>query len=159
MFDFIKPYLPLVYLALVLGLFGSGVAVGYKWEARAHLADVVTKQNAAIEAANKDAEAEKQRALAAAKAEADAKLAARTARMKGELDAAKKARPECARDAESLGLLNDSIRVANGEKAAAVKLPVTMRTATDPAEWLRLGHEKLGVSGGGSVRSVPTPAR
>ncbi len=155
----LNPYAIIAALVFAIGLFGTGVSVGYKWAERSHVADVVAAQNAAIAGANEAAEAEKQRALAAAKAEADARLAARTARMKGEIDAAKKARPECARDAESHGLLLDSIRVANGEKAAATKLPVTMRTLTDPAEWLRLGHEKLGVSGSGSVRPVPSPAR
>jgi len=154
-----NPYAIIATLVFAIGLFGTGISIGYKWSERSHVADVVAAQNAAIEKANADAEVEKQRALAAAKAEADAKLAARTARLKGEVDAAKKARPECARDAESYGLLLDSIRVANGEKDAPAKLLVPMRPNADANKWFGLGHPQLGISGGGDIRPVSPPTR
>lgn len=122
-----NPYLLLAGLVFALGLFGSGVSIGYKWSERSHVADVVAAQNAAIERANADAEAEKQRALAAAKKEADARLAARTARMKGEQDAIIKSRAMCARDAESLGLLQQSIDAANGQGSTDQRLPDPVR--------------------------------
>ncbi len=155
----LNPYAIIAALVFALGLFGSGVSIGYKWSERSHVADVVAAQNEAIERANADAKIEKERALAAAKAEADARLAARTARLKGEVDAAKKARPECARDAESHGLLLDSIRVANGEKDAPAKLLVPMRPNADANKWFGLGHPQLGISGGGDLRPVSPTAR
>lgn len=154
-----NPYVLLGLLVGAIGLFGSGISIGYKWSERSHVADVVAAQNAAIERANADAEAEKQRALAAAKAEADAKLAARTARMKGEVDAAKKANPLCVRDAESQQLLLNSIRQSNGEKDTPVKLPDAMRPDASAAKWFGLGHKEVGVSGGGDIRGLPATTR
>ena len=153
----LNPYAIIAALVFALGLFGSGVSIGYKWSERSHVADVVAAQNEAIERANADAKIEKERALAAAKAEADARLAARTARLKGEVDAAKKARPECARDAESISLLRSAIGVANGKADAAPVVPSVVRSAGGPAGWLGTFSTPLGVQGSRAVRPVPTP--
>ena len=155
----LNPYILLLVLAGAIGLFGSGVSVGYKWSERAHGAALAAAQVAAIEGANRDAELEKQRALAAAKKDADARLASRTARLKGEIDAAQKSRPECGRDDVSLRLLNDAIHSANGETSASGKLPDTVRPADGPGGWLGTVREKLGVSGSGAVRPVSPPAQ
>ena len=154
-----NPYALLAALLGALAMFGAGVSVGYKWEKNAHLATLAVEKDKAVERANQDAEAEKQRALAAAKAEADARLAARTIRMKVELDAAKKARPECARDAESHGLLVDSIRLANGEKDTAVKLPDAVRPDANAPDRFRSGRSELGISSGGCIRPLSPPSR
>jgi hypothetical protein len=156
---FANPYILLAMLALALGSFGGGVSVGYKWEKNAHLAAVAAAQNAAIEAANREAAAEKLRALAAAKAEADARLAATTIRLKGQLDAARKANPLCNRDADSLGLLNESIAAANGDAPAASPVPDPVRPDAKTFDWFRSGRETMGISGGGGIRPMPTPSR
>lgn len=153
-----NPYVLLAGIVFTLGLFGAGISIGYKWSERSHLNDVVTAQNAAIAGANAAAALEIERTVAAAKAEADARVTARTARLKGELDNAKKSRPGCARDAESMGLLNDALRVANGEKSTASSVPSVVRNPAAPAGWIGAISEKLGVPSVGTVRSVsPTP--
>ncbi len=155
----LNPYVLLFVLVGALGLFGSGVSIGVKWEKRSTVAAVIAAQTAAIEQANRDAEIEKQRAVSAAKKESDARLATRTARLKGEIDAAKKSRPECSRDAESLGLLNDAIDSANGEAHPGAKLLDEVRPADAPRGWIGKLSEKLGISNGGAVRPVPETPR
>lgn len=154
-----NPYILVAALVFSISLFGAGVRIGYKWEERVHIADVVAAQDRAVTAANERTAAETQRTLAAAKADSDARLRARTARMKGEIDAAKKSRPECSRDAVSLGLLHDAITAANGEAPAAAVLPDSVRPAADASGWLRAGAAKLGVFSDRPVRPVPADAR
>jgi hypothetical protein len=149
----------LVMLLAALGLFGSGVSIGYKWSERAHGAALAAVQVKAIDDANSAVELAIKRTVAAAKKESDARLAARTARLKGEMDAVKKSRPECARDAESLGLLNSAIDSANGEASAGAKLPDDVRPPDTPGGWLGTVREKLGIPDGGAVRPVPEAAR
>jgi len=128
---FANPYVLLAALALAIGLFGSGVSVGYKWENRAHAAAVLDAQNAAIDAANRDVEAATARAVAQAKAEAAARLSATTIRLKGERDAAIKARPECTRDADSIRLLVESIDSANGQTPSTSGMSDRVPTSPD----------------------------
>ena len=154
-----NPYVLLAGLVFALGLFGSGVSVGVKWERRDALANLHAVQVKAIDDANTAVDLAIQRTLAAAKKETAARLAAREVRHKGELDAVKKSRIECARDAESMGLLNDAIRAANGEASAADKLPDAVRPADGPGGWLGTVGAKLGISGSGAVRPVSPPAR
>ena len=155
----LNPYILLLVLAGAIGLFGSGVSVGYKWSERAHGAALAAVQVKAIDDANTAVTIAIERTVASAKKETAARLAAREIRHKGELDAAKKSRPECARDAESIGLLNDAINDANRETPAPGKLPDEVRPADAPGGWLGAVGEKLGISGGGAVRAVPPPAR
>lgn len=154
-----SPTILLASLILAIGLFGSGISIGYKWSERAHLAAVAAAQDTAIKSANAATEAEIKRSVAAAKAEADARITASQIRNKGELDALRKSRAACARDLESLGLLNDAIRNANGQTTAASVVFNPVRPAAGPAGWLGTVGEKLGIQSGGVVRSVPTPAR
>ena len=155
----LNPYVLLLLLAGAIGMFGSGVSVGHKWAERAHGAALAAAQVKAIADANTAVDLAIQRTVAAAKKEADARLAARSIKHKGELDAAKKSRPECSRDAVSMGLLNDAIRAANGEAPAADKLPDTVRSADGPGGWFGTVGAKLGISGSGAVRPVSPPAR
>lgn len=111
-----SPTILLASLILAIGLFGSGISIGYKWSERAHLAAVAAAQDTAIKAANAATEAEIKRSVAAAKAEADARITASQIRNKGELDALKKSRAACARDADSMELLKAAIVTSNGEK-------------------------------------------
>lgn len=150
-------YALLACLASLLGGLGGGVYIGVKWEKGDNADKVIVAQNAAIEGANKAAAAELERQRLAAKKEADARVANSTARMKGELDAAKKSRPECARDAESIGLLRSAIGVANGKADAAPVVPSVVRSAGGTAGWLGTFSTPLGVQGSRAVRPVPTP--
>lgn len=154
-----NPYVLLLVLAGAIGLFGSGVSVGHKWSERAHGAALAAAQVKAIADANTAVDLAIQRTVVSAKKEADARLAARSIKHKGELDAAKKSRPECSRDAVSMGLLNDAIRAANGEAPTADKLPDAMRPADSSGGWLGAVGTKLGISSGGAVRPVSPPAR
>jgi hypothetical protein len=150
-----NPYLLLGGLVAAILIFVSGFQSGRHWESADALANVVAAQKLAIDEANKAAVAERERAISAAEQEAKARAVAAAARHKGELDAARKANPLCNRDAESLGLLLDSIRIANGEKDSTGKLPDSVRPAAGTANWWRFGNQKLGVSSGGDVRQVP----
>jgi hypothetical protein len=154
-----NPYLLLACLVAAIGIFFTGFQSGRHWEQRDALASVVAAQNAAIERANKESEAETQRALLAAKAEADARAKAREARHKGELDAQRKANPLCSRDADSLGLLNSSISLANGEKDTTPVVSHPVRAFGETIKRFGFGHTDVGVPSGGSVRSVPSPAQ
>lgn len=151
-----NPYSMLAIVFLCLGLFGSGVSIGVKWERNDTLARIAVAQDTAIKAANAGVALETERVLTRAKAEADARARYREVKYKGELDAIKKSRPECQRDGESLGLLRDAIREANGDKgSSATTVPEPVRADGGAFGWLGAIGSKLGVSSGGAVRSVP----
>lgn len=150
-----SPTVLLICLALGLGLFGSGVSIGVKWERNDTLARIAVAQDTAIKAANAAVAAETERAVAREKAAATARAKAREIRHQGDLDAAKKSRPECSRDATSMGLLNSAIDAANGGAHTGTGMRETMRPAGETAGWLGAIVEKLGVSGGGTVRRMP----
>lgn len=151
-----SPTVLLVCLTLGLGLFGSGVSIGVKWERNDTLARIAVAQDTAIKAANAAVAAETERAVAREKAAATARAKAREVRHQGELDAAKKSRPECARDSDSMGLLNNAIDDANGVAAGAAGMRAPVRSVGEASGWLGAITEKLGVPGGGAVRRVPT---
>lgn len=155
----LNPYVIIIALVGAIGLFGSGVSIGVKWERRDALANLTAVQNKAIEDANTAVEVAIQRTVASAKKEANARLTARAIRHKGELDAALKSRPECSRDAESIGLLNDAINSANGETPTPDKLPDTVRTATDAGGWFGYIRSKLGVQPDRDSGPVPETSR
>lgn len=148
-------YLPLVYAALVIALFGSGVSVGIKWERSDSFAKLVAAQDAAIVSANQATAIAIDRAVSSAKTEADARIKAGQIRSKGELDALKKSRPECGRDAISIGLLHDAINDANGQSPTPSVVLDPMRPATVSNGWLGPISKKLGVQSGGSIWTVP----
>lgn len=150
-----NPYVIISLMVLCLGLFGTGVSIGVKWERNDTLARIAVAQDTAIKAANAGVALETERALARAKAEADARARYREVRHKGELDAAKKSRPECARDSESIGLLRDAIRESNGQASAAAAVSEPVRADGGTAGWLGTIGKKLGIQGGGSVRPMP----
>ena len=153
----LNPYTLLFALAMAIGLFGSGVSVGYRWSERSHAAALAAVQNAAIEGANRATEVEVERVRTAAEAEAKARLAFNNRKHKGELDAAKKSRPVCARDVESMGLLNDAIDSANGDTAAPGILLEPVSANGKAGGWLGVFGTKLGISGAGSIPPVSNP--
>lgn len=153
------PYVLLGLLLGALGMFASGVSIGVKWERRDALVARDAAQVKAIADANTAVDLAIKRTVAEAKKESDARLAARSIRHKGELDAAKKSRPECGRDLDSVGLLNSAIADANGEAPAADKLPDAVRPAAAPGGRLGTVRSSMGIRGGGDVRPVPEAAR
>lgn len=122
----LNPYVLLAQLiGLLIAIFGA-YQYGYSRAEDAVSARVAAAQVEAIDRANLDVEAATKRAVAAAKAEADARVRAAGIRRKGEIDANAKARPECARDSQSMELLQQSIASANGQTPAGNSLPDAM---------------------------------
>ena len=118
-----NPTIILVLLVTAIGLSFGSYRYGKHVCQGEHATDVATAQNEAIAAANRDTEAATVRAVAAARAEADARVRAAGIRRKGEIDASAKARPECGRDPESMGLLLESIDHANHSTTTGNPLP------------------------------------
>jgi hypothetical protein len=154
-----NPYLLLVALLGAIGLFATGVSVGYKYEKNAHDAALAATQDTAIKAANVAATAEIERTVAAAKTEADARVRAGIIRNKGELDAIKKSRPECSRDVQSLGLLSDAIDNANGKESTATVVPDGVRSGLKASGWFGARSTSLGIPDSGTDGTVPETAR
>ena len=122
----LNPYALLAALLAVIAVAFGSYRYGYNRAEDAIAARVAAAQVAAIESANAATEAATARAVAQAKAEAAARLSAATVRLKGERDAALKARPECQRDADSMGLLLDAIGNANGLAPTSDTMPDSM---------------------------------
>jgi hypothetical protein len=118
----LNPYALLAALLAFLAVGFGGYRYGYSRAEDAVAARVATAQEQAIAAANRDVEAATSRAVESAKAEAAARLSATKRRIEGERDAAIKARPECGRDAESMGLLQRALDSANGSPTATSSL-------------------------------------
>lgn len=120
---------PAILLGLLVGLLAASFGAyqyGYSRAEDAVSARVAAAQVEAIEQANRDTDAAVARAVEQAKREADARVRATGIRRKGEIDATAKARPECARDADSMRLLNESIAAANGTAPAGSGMPDTV---------------------------------
>lgn len=154
-----NPYAIIAALLFAVGLFGAGVSVGYKYEAGANARSLVVAQDTAIKSANAAASAEIERTVARAKTEADERVKASTITQKGVLDAIKKSRPECSRDATSLGLLQQSIDAANGKASTSAVVSVTVRPVDGSLGRLGVVFEKLGVQGSGASGTVPPTPR
>ncbi len=128
--------LGVVAAILISGVIGTGTGayLGYQWERRSHAAAVLAAQNEAIDQANRDVEAAVALAVEQAKREADARVRAAGVRRKGEIDATAKARPECARDADSQRLLLDAIDLANGTQADPSTMSDAVRPTSQPSK-------------------------
>lgn len=117
---------PIILLVALLALLGTGFG-GYRYGKHVCQGEqataVAAAQKQAIDAANADVEAATKRAVEQAKMEAAQRLRATTIRLKGERDAALKARPECVRDAGSMGLLQSAIDSANGQSTTSGTMP------------------------------------
>jgi hypothetical protein len=138
--DFLLGVLVAMLLAFAFGLY-----VGVRWEKSDNANAIILAQDTAIKTANQTTAAAVATTIAAAKKEATANLASRTAKMAGELDAAKKSRPDCSRDPESMGLLNSAIDASNFEEAAASGMPSALRLLSTPGRRLGIVAPKLGV--------------
>lgn len=122
----LNPYAILAALLAFLAVGFGGYRYGYSRAEDAVAARVATAQVEAIDRANRDTEAATARAVAQAKAEAAARLSAVTVRLKGERDAIAKAKPDCARDADSQRLLQSAIDLANGQSTDPDSMPDPM---------------------------------
>lgn len=133
----LNPYVLLAqFVGLLIAIFGA-YQYGYSRAEDAVSARVAAAQEQAIDQANRDAKAATARTVAQAKAEAAARVRAAGIRRKGEIDATVKARPDCARDAESMGLLQSAIAAANDSETSSSTMPDSMRPT--PNTTRRLG--------------------
>ena len=124
-----NPYVLLVGLVLALGLFGSGVSIGYKWEQRANAAAQLEVAQQAADRARQDAATESAAALQQAKAAAAQRAAARQKQHALELEIA---RDETARNCRVsdgvFSVLQQSIRAANGTAPSAIRIDAGLPT-------------------------------
>lgn len=118
-----NPTAILVLLIAAIGLSFSSYRYGKHVCQGEQAADVADSKKQAIDAANTESYAATKLAVGQIVREADARVRAAGIRRKGEIDANVKAKPECARDAESQRLLLDAIDLANGGTTASNGLP------------------------------------
>ena len=93
---------------------------------------VADAQKQAIDSANIESKAATKLAVGQIAREADARVRAAGIRRKGEIDAIAKARPECVRDADSMGLLLESIAAANGQTPTSNSVSDALSSAPTP---------------------------
>ena len=127
---------PIALLAALLAFLAVGFG-GYRYGKHVcqgeHATEVANAQKQAIDSANAESYAATKLAVGQIAKEADARVRAAGIRRKGEIDAIAKARPECARDSESMGLLLRAVGIANDSTSAGdgVPDPVPATPATD----------------------------
>jgi hypothetical protein len=153
---FLTPYLPILYLALVLGLFGGGVSVGYKWEAGVHAREQLATAQSAADRAREEAAVESDAAvLAATKAEA-ARQAGRIKRLKLEQELAKdEIARNCRVGAGTFGVLLESIRAANGAPPEASGVNASVPTVPGTPKPISGGFSALTDGWRGRLRLMP----
>lgn len=142
-----SPAFLLAALLLAIAGFGGGCYLGYDYRGGLEAERIAEAQNAALEGAREESAAAIIAMAGAARQAGLDEAAARQARSKGVADANLKARPECSRDAESVGLLNDSIDRANGSAGAAPGVPEEVRSDAETGRWLGPIFTRLGIRG------------
>ncbi len=105
--------------------------LGYDYRDGKVAQQVAEAQAEIIKQAKADAAADLQASINRARAEAIAQSRSRAAKTAGVQDATLKARPDCGRDAESLGLLNAAIIAANGAAPATRGMSTELRFASE----------------------------
>ena len=119
---FLAPYLPLIYVALAVGLFGSGVSVGHQWTEGVYAKAAAEALKGAVETARRDVEAESAASLAVAKANAARRAAATAKAHKLELEIARDETARTCRVSDStFRVLTDSIDAANGAPPKTIR--------------------------------------
>ncbi len=121
-----NPTIVLVLLITALGLSFGGYRYGKHVCQGEHATEVATIQEQAIDAANTESKAATKLAVGQIAREANARVRAAGIRRKGEIDAEAKARPECLRDTDSMGVLHDAIASANGQSTTSSRMPDAM---------------------------------
>lgn len=119
----LNPWLLLGGVLALLVSGGGGAYLGYQYRAGQAAVELHDATVAVVEAARANAAADTAAAVRQAKTRAAAETRIREAKLKGDLDAARKNRPECVRDADSMRLLNDLIDAANGAESPTGSLP------------------------------------
>lgn len=127
-----SPYSILAGVLLWIGSCAGAAWLGYDYRDGKVAQQIAKAQADTIKQAQTNAEADKQAAINRASAEAIAKERARTVKTAGVQDATIKARHDCGRDAQSLGLLNAAIAAANGTSPATRGMSITLRSNPDP---------------------------
>lgn len=122
-----NPTIILVLLVTVIGLSFSSYRYGKHVCQGEHATKVATIQEQAIDAANTESKAATKLAVQQIAREAAARVRAAGIRRKGEIDATDKARPECARDQQSMELLQSALDAANGQGSAGNSMPDSVR--------------------------------
>lgn len=129
---FANPYAILAALLFALGLFGSGVSVGYRYRDGRVAAERTEAAQQAAERARQESAVESAAALAHAKAQAAARAAARQKSRALELELAKdEAARTCRVSDNTYRLLNDTIRAANGAAPETRSSNAPLRPATN----------------------------
>jgi hypothetical protein len=161
----LNPAVLLASLVTFLAAAGIGFYGGYQWEVRAHAAAQLAVANFAADKARADAKTESEAALAIAQAAAKARAATSEKRHQLELEIA---RDETARNCRVsdgvFGMLQQSIRSANGAPSSAVRIdgglptlsgtskPVSSGFGAGAAGWLGgLRLLSIGKAGAGGV--------
>jgi hypothetical protein len=113
-------------VAMVVAFFG-GAYFGYEYEKRAADAAALAAADKAIDEHNQTVTAAANAYFKAGVQDAQANARAKQIDLEGQLDAARKAKPECAWDDESFGLLLKSIDAANDQGSATTAVPEGVR--------------------------------
>lgn len=100
-------------LVAILIAAGGGFITGREWQRGRTAEQIVVQQAETIEQAQQTVAADAALASRRVERNAAAETAARNVLSQGVSDANLKARPDCRRDADSLGLLVDAVAVAN----------------------------------------------
>lgn len=127
----LNPYLILAGVLFWLGSCAGAAWLGYDYHDGKVAQQVAKAQAETLKQAQADAAADLQTSNTRVRAEAAAQARVRAAKTIGVQDATLKARPDCSRDAQSIGLLNAAIDAANGTSASAGGMPPAVRSAAE----------------------------
>ncbi len=128
---FLNPYLILAGVLLWIGSCAGAAWLGYDYRDGKVAQQVARAQAETLKQAQADAAADLQASITRVRAEATAQARVRAAKTAGVQDATLKARPDCGRDDQSLGLLNAAIDAANAAPASTGSMPPSVRSAAE----------------------------
>ena len=127
----LNPYLMLAGVLFWIASCAVAAWLGYDYRDGKVAQQVARAQAETLKQAKADATADLQASITRVRAEAAAHARVRAAKTIGVQDATLKARPDCVRDAQSLGLLNAAIDATNGAPASAGGLSAPVRSTAE----------------------------
>lgn len=127
----LNPYLILASLLFWFASCAVAAWLGYDYRDGKVAQQVSRAQAETLKQAKADADADLHASITRVRAEAIAQARGRAAKTLGVQDATLKARPDCGRDAQSLGLLNAAIDAANGAPASAGGVSASVRFSAE----------------------------